>query len=164
MKLRVAVLGGGSWGTTVATLASQNAETTLWLRRAELAEAIRQRHENSIYLPGIRLPDDLKATSEMGEAVGQAELVVMGVPSHGFRSVLDRVRGEIQPGVPVISLAKGLEQDSLLRMTEIIQELLPGHPSGVLTGPNLAGEIIADHWSGSPMPWTILVSANSSFR
>ena len=142
MKLRVAVLGGGSWGTTVATLASQNAETTLWLRRAELAEAIRQRHENSIYLPGIRLPDDLKATSEMGEAVGQADLVVMGVPSHGFRSVLDRVRGEIQPGVPVISLAKGLEQDSLLRMTEIIQELLPGHPSGVLTGPNLAGEIM----------------------
>ncbi|MFP6638978.1 MAG: NAD(P)H-dependent glycerol-3-phosphate dehydrogenase [Myxococcota bacterium] len=142
MTLKVAVLGGGSWGTTVATLASQNAATTLWLRQSELAASICQQHENSVYLPGIRLPEDLKATTEMGEAVGQADIVVMGVPSHGFRSVLEQVQREIQPSVPVISLAKGLEQESLLRMTEIIQAILPGHPFGVLTGPNLAGEIM----------------------
>lgn len=149
MTIKVAVLGGGSWGTAVASLASQNAPTTLWLRRSELAEAIRQQHENPVYLPGVRLPEDLKATSELGEAVGPADVVVMGVPSHGFRSVLDQVKDEIRPDVPVISLAKGLEQGSLLRMTEIIQAILPTHPFGVLTGPNLAGEIMAGHAAAS---------------
>lgn len=142
MKPKVCVLGGGSWGTTVATLASQNMPTTLWVRDGELAESIDQNQENPTYLPRIRLPEDLRATCDMSEAVAQADLVVMGVPSHGFRTVLEQVAEAISPSVPVISLAKGLEQESLLRMTQIIQEVLPEHPFGVLTGPNLAQEIM----------------------
>jgi glycerol-3-phosphate dehydrogenase (NAD(P)+) len=77
------------------------------------------------------------------EALSGADLVVMGVPSHGFRAVLAEGSAFIDPGVPVLSLSKGVEQDTLLRMTEVIEELLPGHPAGVLTGPNLAKEILA---------------------
>jgi len=142
-------MGGGSWGTTVATLASQNAPTTLWVRDGELAESIDQNQENPIYLPRIRLPEDLRATCDMTEAVTNADLVVMGVPSHGFRTVLEHVAETIKPSVPVISLAKGLEQESLLRMTQIIEEILPQHPFGVLTGPNLAQEIMKGHAAAS---------------
>jgi glycerol-3-phosphate dehydrogenase (NAD(P)+) len=149
MMPRVAVLGGGSWGTTVATLASQNAPTTLWVRDPDLARSVAHDHENPVYLPGIRLPEDLRATDTLSEALSEAELVVMGVPSHGFRSVLHQAAPFIRPGVPILSLAKGLEEGSLLRMTEIIQELLPDHPFGVLTGPNLAGEIMAGHAAAS---------------
>ena len=115
MKPKVCVLGGGSWGTTVATLASQNMPTTLWVRDGELAESIDQNQENPTYLPRIRLPEDLRATCDMSEAVAQADLVVMGVPSHGFRTVLEQVAEAISTSVPVISLAKGLEQESLLQ-------------------------------------------------
>lgn len=149
MMSKVAVLGGGSWGTTVATLASQNAPTTLWVRDPALAESVGRDHENPVYLPGIRLPEDLEATSEMHQAMAEADLVVMGVPSHGFRSVLEEAAAHLRPSVPILSLAKGLEESSLLRMTQIIQAQLPGHPFGVLTGPNLAGEIMAGQAAAS---------------
>jgi glycerol-3-phosphate dehydrogenase (NAD(P)+) len=149
MGIRVAVLGAGSWGTTVATLASHNAQTTLWARLPELAEGINRDHLNPRYLPDRPLPSDLYATPDIKEATAQAELVVMGVPSHGFRSLLETLPGLLKSGVPIISLAKGLEEDSLLRMTEIIAEILPGHPVGVLTGPNLAREIMGGQAAAS---------------
>ncbi len=149
MGFRVAVLGAGSWGTTVATLASHNAQTTLWARLPELAEGINRDHLNPRYLPDRPLPSDLYATPDIKEATAQAELVVMGVPSHGFRSLLETLPGLLKSGVPIISLAKGLEEDSLLRMTEIIAEILPGHPVGVLTGPNLAREIMGGQAAAS---------------
>lgn len=149
MRLRVAVLGAGSWGTTVASLSSQNAPTILWSRRPDLADAINREHVNPRYLPDTALPEDLRATADVAEAVRDADVVVMGVPSHGFRPVLEEVSHSIRAWVPVISLAKGLEEGSLLRMTEIIQEVLPGHPAGVLTGPNLAREIMAGEAAAS---------------
>jgi glycerol-3-phosphate dehydrogenase (NAD(P)+) len=149
MSLRVSVLGAGSWGTTVATLASQNGPTVLWARRSDVAEEINRAHTNERYLPDVRLPEDLRATDDIEDAVRGADVVVMGVPSHGFRSALGEVAKSIRPWVPVISLAKGLEQDSLLRMTEVIGEMLPGHPAGVLTGPNLAKEIMAGQAAAS---------------
>ncbi|MCH2184343.1 NAD(P)H-dependent glycerol-3-phosphate dehydrogenase [Myxococcota bacterium] len=149
MRLRVAVLGAGSWGTTVASLASHNTPTRLWARNVDLAREITEGHSNPRYLPDIQLPEDLEATHEIGEAVREADVVVMGIPSHGFRSVLTEASRSIRPWVPVISLAKGLEENSQLRMTEIIQEILPGHPAGVLTGPNLAGEIMGGQAAAS---------------
>jgi glycerol-3-phosphate dehydrogenase (NAD(P)+) len=142
-NLNVAVLGGGSWGTTVASLVTRNAPVTLWARSPETVTEINTQHTNNKYLPGAKLPDKLRATGDIGAAVGQADVVVMGVPSHNFRSVLIQVKEHIRPWVPVISLTKGLELDTRLRMTEIIQQVLPGHPTGVLTGPNLAREIMA---------------------
>jgi glycerol-3-phosphate dehydrogenase (NAD(P)+) len=142
MRLRVGVLGAGSWGTTVATLASHNTPTVLWARRPELVDEINDRHTNERYLPGFALPDDLPASNSIADVVGAADVVVMGVPSHGFRSVLKEVADCIRPWVPVVSLAKGLEQGTHLRMTELISEILPDHRAGVLTGPNLSHEIM----------------------
>src|SRR5438045_5823698 len=85
---RVTVVGGGSWGTAVAGLVSNNADTVLWVRRPDLADTIAERHENPDYLPGIALPDALRVTSDIAEACGSADVVVLGVPSHGMRSVL----------------------------------------------------------------------------
>jgi glycerol-3-phosphate dehydrogenase (NAD(P)+) len=143
MDLKVAVIGAGSWGTTVAHLTAENTPTTLWARRKEVADEINVDHENATYLPGYSLCPDLQASDSLHEVVAGADVIVMGVPSHCFRSTLSEVAGSIRPWVPVVSLVKGLEQDTRFRMTEVIQSVIPGHPYGVLTGPNLAKEILA---------------------
>ncbi|MBM70648.1 MAG: NAD(P)H-dependent glycerol-3-phosphate dehydrogenase [Haliea sp.] len=148
-NLKVGLLGGGSWGTTVAALVARNAPAILWARNPETVREINEEHSNATYLPGARLPEKLQATADIGEAVAGADVIVMGIPSQNFRSVLQEVRRHIRPWVPVISLTKGLELDTRMRMTEIIAEVLPGHPVGVLTGPNLAREIMAGQAAAS---------------
>ena len=143
MNIRVVVVGAGSWGTTIASLAAKNAPTTLWARRPDLAAEIDKEHRNSIYLPGYELSDSLRCTADLAEAVSEADVLVMAVPSTWFRAVLEEAADHVRPWVPVVSLAKGLERVSNMRMTEIVAEVLPGHPAGVLTGPNLAKEILA---------------------
>lgn len=142
MRIRVAVIGGGSWGTTVAHLAAHQVPTVLWARRPELAEEINGRHTNDRYLPGLALHEELRATEDLAEAVEQADVVVMGVPSQGFRPALEAVAEHVRAWVPVLSLTKGLEQGTQLRMTQVINQTMPGHPAAVLTGPNLAREIL----------------------
>jgi glycerol-3-phosphate dehydrogenase (NAD(P)+) len=167
MGLKVAVLGAGSWGTTVASLASHNAPTILWSRRPELADEINRAHTNARYFPGLRLPEDLPATDSIEEAVEHADVVVVGVPSHGFRSVLAEVAKHVRPWIPVISLAKGIEEGTLLRMTQVIAEELPGHPAGALTGPNLAQEIMGGQAAASVIAMdedTIAASLQDVFR
>jgi glycerol-3-phosphate dehydrogenase (NAD(P)+) len=149
MRLKVGLLGGGSWGTTVASVVSRNAPITLWARDAETVESIKTHHENRKDLPGLALPPTLRATADMGEVVAGADVLVMGVPSHSFRSVLEEAKVHLRPWVPVISLTKGLELSSGKRMTELIEEVLPGHPVGVLTGPNLAREIMTGQAAAS---------------
>ncbi|HMQ24961.1 MAG TPA: NAD(P)H-dependent glycerol-3-phosphate dehydrogenase [Acidimicrobiales bacterium] len=145
MNICVAVLGAGSWGTTVAHLAAHNVPTVVWARDPAVAAEINESHQNNRYLAGYQLHPDLTATSDLAEAVRCADVLVMGVPSHGFRSTLEEVKPHLRAWVPVVSLSKGLEQGSRLRMTQLIDEALPGHPYGVLTGPNLAKEILAGH-------------------
>lgn len=147
--LKIAVLGGGSWGTTVAALTARNAPVTLWARNAETVEQINRDHRNETYLPGATLPERLRATGDIKEAVAGADVVVMGIPSQNFRAVLLEVRKHLRAWVPVVSLTKGLELDTRSRMTQIISELLPGHPAGVLTGPNLAREIMSGQAAAS---------------
>jgi glycerol-3-phosphate dehydrogenase (NAD(P)+) len=142
-ELKVGLLGGGSWGTTVASLVTRNAPVKLWARNPETVAEINARHSNEKYLPGAALPQRLAATNDIAEAVQDADVVVMGIPSQNFRAVLEEVKSHIRAWVPVISLTKGLELDTRMRMTEIINEVLPGHPVGVLTGPNLAREIMS---------------------
>jgi glycerol-3-phosphate dehydrogenase (NAD(P)+) len=141
--IKLAVIGAGSWGTTVAGLASVNTPTMLWARRPELAQQINQTNTNPEYLPSFVLPESLCATSSLEEAVGSADVVVMAVPSHGFREVASRAVEFIRPWVPVVSLAKGIERSTLKRMSEVVEDEMPGHPVAVLTGPNLAREIMA---------------------
>ena len=151
MPLRVAVVGAGSWGTTVASLACHNGPTVLWARRPELAGEIDSQHTNRSYLDGFTLPGELRATASLEEAVGQADVVVMAVPSHGFRAVVQALAGRVRPWVPVVSLSKGLEVGTRLRMTEVVNQILPDHPAGVLTGPNLAKEIMSGYPAAAVM-------------
>lgn len=144
--MKVAVVGAGSWGTVAAALAARSADTIVWARRTELAEAINANNENPDYLPGHQLPNALRATADLGEAMSDADLVMMVVPSHGFRAVLEAAKQDIPPTTPIVSLSKGIEQESMLRMTQVTSDVLPDHPReriGVLTGPNLAKEIAA---------------------
>lgn len=145
MEVRVAVVGAGSWGTTIASLASSNTPTLLWSRRADVADAINDSRENPRYLPGFELHKALRASSSLAEVVEQADVLVMGVPTHGFRATLEELAPYLRPWVPIVSLAKGFEQGTNLRMTEVVNQVLEGHPAGVLTGPNLAKEILAGH-------------------
>ena len=131
---QVAVVGAGSWGTAVAAIAAGNVATTLWARRPELAAQIRDAHENPAYLPGIRLPSRLHATDSLEEACTGADVLVLGVPSHGLRAVLGEARSFVGPRVPVVSLAKGIEQGTLARMTEVACEVLAGHEAACVTG------------------------------
>jgi glycerol-3-phosphate dehydrogenase (NAD(P)+) len=147
--MRIAVLGAGSWGTTVASLLAGHHDCTVWARDPELAREIYERDANSRYLPGFALPPNLKATADLEKAVHDTDLLVVGVPTHGFRAILVEARPYLRPWIPVVSLAKGFERGSLLRMTQLIGEELPGHPAAALTGPNLAKEIMAGQAAAS---------------
>ncbi len=140
--MNVTVLGAGSWGTTVATIACRRNPTVLWARSDELAREVNEKHRNSRYLEGFELPERLQGTSDLEEAVADADVLVVGIPSHGFREVVEKAAAHIRPWVPVVSLTKGFERGSLLRMTEVIKDVLPGRPAAALTGPNIAKEIM----------------------
>ncbi len=161
--MRVAVVGAGSWGTAVANLCSVNADVVLWAREPRLAACIDTTHENPTYLPGLVLRDCVRATSDLDRACTDADVVVMAVPSHGFRTVLTQAGPSIDAGVPVISLAKGVEQGTLARMTQVVAEVLPAHASeriGVLTGPNLAREVADGQPTASVVAVTDEATAN----
>ncbi len=146
---KIAVIGGGSWGTTVASLVSRNANATLWARDPDTVTEINDEHRNSRYLGEAALNPTLRATNDVGEAVRGADVVIMGVPSNSYRDVLVGLAPDIKPGAPIISLTKGLERGTRLRMSQISREVAPDHPAGVLTGPNLAKEIIAGQAAAS---------------
>jgi glycerol-3-phosphate dehydrogenase (NAD(P)+) len=145
MNDRVAVIGAGSWGTAMATIVSSSSPATLWARSPELAASMREVRENASYLPGIRLPAELEITSSLEEALAGAQVVFMAVPSHGFRAVLKELAAYAGRVDAFVSLAKGLEADTMRRMSEVVSEVLPGVESGVLTGPNLAAEVAQGH-------------------
>jgi glycerol-3-phosphate dehydrogenase (NAD(P)+) len=143
--LRVTVVGGGSWGTTVANLAAHNTASTLWARDSATVDDVNQLHRNRRYLADHELHPELAATGDLENAVTNTDLLVMGVPTGAFRETCERVAPMLRPWVPIVSLTKGFEPTSMLRMTQIAEELLPGRPVGVLTGPNLAKEILTGH-------------------
>jgi glycerol-3-phosphate dehydrogenase (NAD(P)+) len=129
----------------VASLAAANAPTILWARDGAVASEIETRRCNSRYLADLELHPDLHATSSLEKAVSGADVLVVGVPSHGIRGALEEAAPLVRPWIPVVSLAKGLEQGTRQRPTEVIAEVLPGHPTGVLAGPNLAREVLAGY-------------------
>jgi len=141
---RVAVLGAGSWGTTFSkVVADAGADVMLWARRPELAEAIQVRRENPDYLPGLRLPDRLRATSDAREALSGADLVVIAVPSQTLRDNLGRWQPSLPLDATYVSLMKGIELGTAKRMSEVIAEVagVAGEQVAVVSGPNLAHEI-----------------------
>lgn len=141
---RAAVLGAGSWGTTFAkVLADAGCSVVLHARRRELAHAIGETRENPEYLPGIRLPDRLRATADAAEALADAELVVLAVPSQSLRENLGHWAPLLPPEAVLLSLMKGIELGTTKRMSQVIGELTGAGPDRIaaLSGPNLAREI-----------------------
>ena len=137
-------MGAGSWGTTVAKVfADAGNEVRLWARRAEVAEDVRDNHRNSAYLGDIELPAAMTGTTDPAEALNGAEIVVLGVPSQSLRENLQNWKDLIGPYASLVSLAKGIEHSSGLRMSQLISEVadVPSERVAVLTGPNLAREV-----------------------
>ena len=147
--MNVTVLGAGSWGTTVASLTTALNPTILWARNPEVAAEVNESHTNATYLPSTTLPRRLRATADLEEAVTEADVLVVGVPSKGFRATLEEAKRWVRPWIPVVSLTKGIEGGTLLRMTQVIDQVLPGHPTAALSGPNLAREIMAGQAAAS---------------
>ncbi|MEJ7722166.1 MAG: 2-dehydropantoate 2-reductase N-terminal domain-containing protein [Ilumatobacteraceae bacterium] len=147
--MQVTVLGAGSWGTTVANLVCNRNDTMLWARRAETADEINDNRTNETYLSGFELAKGVVATSDLEQALRHAELLIVGVPTAGVRDTMKEAKRWVHPWIPIVSLSKGLEQKSLLRMTEVIADELPGHPVAALTGPNIAREIMAGQAAAS---------------
>jgi glycerol-3-phosphate dehydrogenase (NAD(P)+) len=138
----VAVLGAGSWGTTLANLLAGKGETVrLWAYEPEVVEAINRTHENPLFLPGVRLCADLRAFGDPREAVDGAGVIVSAPPSHVTRAVVDRVREAVAPGVLVVSATKGIENDTLALMSEVFGERLPDARFVALSGPSFAIEV-----------------------
>lgn len=142
--MRVAVVGAGAWGTTVASMLAASADTVLWAREPEVAVAVNERSTNPVYLADVALTPALVATNELAVAVDGAEVVVLAVPAQYVRGVAADLDGLLGDDVPLVSLAKGIERGTLLRPTQVVAEVLPGHDPGrigVISGPNLAREV-----------------------
>jgi len=121
----------------------------LWARNPDVAEEINSQHSNTGYLSGFQLNRKLTATADLEHAVKRAELLVVGVPTSAVRATMGEVAPWVHPWIPIVSLSKGLEQKTLLRMTQVIAESLPGHPVAALSGPNIAREIMAGQAAAS---------------
>jgi glycerol-3-phosphate dehydrogenase (NAD(P)+) len=144
----VAVMGGGSWGTAYAkVLADAGTSVMLWTRRPMLAEAINATRENPDYLPGVRLPDGVKATSDAAAALSGSDVVVLALPSQLLRENLAGWVTRLPPACLLVSLAKGVELHTSQRMSEVICDVagVPADRVAVVSGPNLAKEIAAEH-------------------
>jgi glycerol-3-phosphate dehydrogenase (NAD(P)+) len=142
---RVGVIGGGSWGTALANLLADNGHRVrLWVRDPALARTLERERRNPIYLPGIWVSDQVIPGSDLATAVGDAEVLVSAVPSHATREVMERVAGSLDPEALVVSTSKGIENETLARMTEILAKVLPagaGERMAVLSGPSFAIEV-----------------------
>ncbi|TFV99385.1 NAD(P)H-dependent glycerol-3-phosphate dehydrogenase [Leifsonia flava] len=161
---RVAVLGAGSWGTTFAKiLADGGADVMIWARRPELAREIQEAKRNSDYLPGINLPVSLRATSRLDLALAGAEQVFLAVPSQSLRETLAAARPHLGANAIVVSLMKGVEKGTDLRMSEVIGEALPipAEQIAVVSGPNLALEIAKEQPTAAVVSSTSLETAQA---
>ena len=153
----VTLFGAGSWGTALAVhLARADRDVTLWGRRAERVEQIRRSRENPPYLPGIRIPDSVRVTADLDEAAEASSLWAVAVPSQHLRAVAETLRPHTRPEGLVVSLAKGIENDTLMTMSQVLREVLGAVPEaqiGVLSGPSHAEEVAEER------PTTVVAAA-----
>jgi len=144
-KVKAAVLGAGSWGTALAkVLADQGVPTRLWARREALCQKIQRERQNPEYLPDVSLPDSLEATHDLGAALAGTDLVFLVVPSHGIRALIREAAAGIPDAVPIVAAIKGIENDSLALVSEILtEELFEARQRDLayLGGPSFAKEV-----------------------
>lgn len=148
--LTVTVLGGGSFGTAIANIVADNGHRTyLWMRDPASAAETQSGRENKRYLPGHRLADGLEVTAELERAVSQSDLVFVSIPSHSFRAVTRQIAPLLRADAMVVSTAKGIEPEGFTLMSQILEQELPEHAIGVLSGPNFAKEVVAKQQTGT---------------
>ncbi|MDD4569964.1 MAG: NAD(P)H-dependent glycerol-3-phosphate dehydrogenase [Tepidanaerobacteraceae bacterium] len=157
--IKVTVIGAGSWGTALAHLAAENNyNTSLWVRRQELADEINETQENNVYLPGAKISQKLNISTDLCKVVSEADIVIMSVPSHAVRIMAKKIRGCLKNDTIIVSASKGIELNSFKRMSEVLsEELFQGSTQNIvaLSGPSHAEEVIR----GLP---TAIVAASSS--
>jgi glycerol-3-phosphate dehydrogenase (NAD(P)+) len=157
--MKVAVLGAGAWGTALGQLlASKGDEVVLWARRRELCDAVNAMHENARYLQGVALSNNLRATDSIAGALAGAEMVVFVVPSHATREVAREAAPYVPAGVPIVSATKGIENDSLMFMDEVLAQELPHARSHLafLSGPSFAKEL------AHQLPTAVVIAAHDA--
>lgn len=146
--MQIAIIGAGSWGTALATLAARcSHQVALWAHDPSVSQQIEQTRENSVYLRGIRIDEAIRPTSEIAEAAGGADVILMAAPSHHYRHVLAALAAASSGPLRVISATKGIENDSLLRVSEITTDVLGSRLEtfGVISGPSFALEVAQQH-------------------
>ncbi len=157
---KVAVLGGGSFGTVIANIVAINGfDVRFWMRSEEAVEDVNRRHENGQYLPGYQLNPQVVATSDMRAAVTESEVIFVAVPSVSFRQVVEQVVAHASPDAFLISTTKGIEAGTFMLMSQILSAESPAAKVGVLSGPNLAKEIAAKKLTG-----TVIASNHEDVR
>jgi glycerol-3-phosphate dehydrogenase (NAD(P)+) len=145
--IEAAVMGAGAWGTALAkVLADAGNGVTLWTRRPELAAELNDTHRNSNYLGVVELPESIRATSDAASALDGACTVLLAVPAQTLRANLEQWRGSLGADATLVSVAKGIELDTLLRMSQVVSQVTGADQAriAVLTGPNLASEVVAE--------------------
>ncbi|HCH31389.1 MAG TPA: NAD(P)H-dependent glycerol-3-phosphate dehydrogenase [Oceanospirillaceae bacterium] len=157
---RVAVIGGGSFGTVLADIVAHNGyPVRLWMRDEALAQEIRDTRINSRYVPGLSLHADLEIVTDLAACISAADTVIFSVPSKAFRGILDLVKDFITPDQNLVTTAKGIEPERFLLMSQVLEVYFPNNPVGVISGPNLAKEVAAKQLTG-----TVIASDNEGLR
>lgn len=142
---RLAIIGGGAWGTALAIVAHRAGSLpVIWARDPEVVATINQRHENPFFLPEVRLDPAIGATADIGTAIEGAEAALLVVPAQFLRGVIERLAPDLRRTLPVLHCAKGIEAGSLKTMSEVASEILPDCPAAVLSGPSFAAEVARD--------------------
>ena len=151
---KIAVLGNGGWGTALAILLYKKGfDTLLWGNSKEYVELLKERKENVKYLPGVSLPKGLSLTSDLAVASKERELVVVAIPTPFLRSAMERFKPYYTPRVPLLSVAKGIENNTLLMASQVISNVLEASPLALLLGPSHAEEVARD------LPTTVVASS-----
>lgn len=161
MKIKqAAVIGGGSFGTAIASIIAANGiAIKQWMRNETVAASINEQHENPQYLPDVKLDERLQATTDLAQAISGAELIFVSVPSKSFRSVVQQIKPFLVEGQSLISTTKGIEPDGFNLMSQVLTDECPGHSVAVLSGPNLAKEI-----GRKQLTATVVASTDGSLR
>ena len=137
---RIAVVGAGAWGTALAAVAAATADVVLWAREPDVVESIRKRGENEPFLPRVKLPKELTATTDLA-ATQSAEAVLVAAPAQHLRAMLAALQPVLNPGIPVVLCAKGIELNSGLLLTEVLTDELPQAEPAILSGPSFARDV-----------------------
>lgn len=153
---KIGILGGGSWGTALAILlGNKNNEVHIWVRDELQLRQMKELRENKKYLPGVIIPDEIGITNDISKVIYNKELIVLAVASHGIRDSLNEGKKDFNKEQIIVNVAKGIENDTLLRISEIVKEILPNNPYAVLSGPSHAEEVARN------IPTTVVSASNN---